>query len=131
LNKNFTEQSTILKNRRFMKLDNSFTRLRNSSRYQPKADAKRTAALLKERRELAVQVASIKRGLAREFGTAIGGNGNLLTTALNEAEALAWQTPYPHLLFPVLAEEKASAVNRWAARQRSVQRASRAISLVE
>lgn len=82
-------------------------------------------------RELAVQVANIKSSLAREFGTALGGNGSLLVSALNEAEALAWQTPYPHLLFPVLAEEKASAMNRWAARQRSVRRASRVISLAE
>jgi hypothetical protein len=82
-------------------------------------------------RELAVQVASIKHGLVREFGTAIGGNRDLLKSALNEAEAIAWQTPFPHLLFPVLAEEKASAVSRWAARQRSVRRASSVISLAE
>jgi len=83
------------------------------------------------RRELAVQVANIKSGLVREFGTAIGGHNQLLQSALNEAEALAWQTPYPHLLFPVLAQEKASAINRWAARQRTVFRASRELSLAE
>ena len=82
-------------------------------------------------RELAVQVANIKNGLVREFGTAIGGQSQLLRAALNEAEALAWQTSYPHLLFPVLAAEKASAVNRWAARQRTVLRASRQLSLAE
>lgn len=82
-------------------------------------------------RELAVQVANIKNGLVREFGMAIGGQSQLLLSALNEAEALAWQTPYPHLFFPALAEEKASAVSRWAARQRSVHRASRQMSLAE
>jgi hypothetical protein len=82
-------------------------------------------------RELAVQVTNIKNGLVREFGTAIGGQTQLLRAALNEAEALAWQTPYPHLLFPVLAAEKASAVSRWAARQRTVPRASREMSLAE
>src|SRR5690242_9321128 len=78
-------------------------------------------------RELAVQVTNIKNGLVREFGNAIGGQNQLLQAALNEAEALAWQTPFPHLLFPVLAHEKASAVSRWAARQRTVHRATREI----
>jgi hypothetical protein len=82
-------------------------------------------------RDLAVQVTSIKNGLIREFGLALGGHGEVLKSALNEAEALAWQTPYPHLVFPVLAEEKAVAVNRWAARQRNITRVSREISLAE
>jgi hypothetical protein len=85
----------------------------------------------KEGRELAVQVASIKNGLIREYGVALGGHGELLKSALNEAEALAWQTPFPHLVFPLLAQEKAFAVNYWAARQRNVTRASREIALAE
>lgn len=80
-------------------------------------------------REVSRQVTEIKRAMVREFGTAISGQSQLLNSALNEAEAIAWQTPYPHLLFPVLAEEKASAVTRWAARQRSVRRASLQMSL--
>ena len=80
-------------------------------------------------RELMVHVTNVKAGLVREFGTAIGGHNALLRSALNEAEALAWQTPYPHLLFPLLAEEKASQINHWAARQRRVQRASRELAL--
>ena len=80
-------------------------------------------------RELAVQMAQIKNGLVREFGMALGGHNELLRSALNEAEALAWQTAYPHLLFPVLAHEKASAVNHWAARQRRIERASRELSM--
>ena len=75
------------------------------------------------------QVAQIKQTMVRQFGSALSGHGQLLKTALNEAEAVAWQTPYPHLVFPMLAEEKALAVNRWAARQRSVQRTSREIRL--
>ena len=82
-------------------------------------------------RDLAVQVNTIKNGLIRQFGVALGGHGDVLRSALNEAEALAWQTPYPHLVFPLLAEEKASAVNRWAARQRTVTRVSKEISLAE
>jgi hypothetical protein len=40
--------------------------------------------------------------------------------ALNEAEALAWQTEYPHLVFPALAAEKVHAVADWNRHQRSV-----------
>jgi hypothetical protein len=86
-------------------------------------------ASLRECRELSRQLYQVKQAVVREFGTAISGQSDLLNSALNEAEALAWQTEYPHLLFPVLAEEKAAGVTRWAARQRSVHRASRQISL--
>ena len=46
----------------------------------------------------------------------------MLRLALNEAEALAWQTPFPHLFFPDLAAEKVRAVAEWSRRQRTVQR---------
>jgi hypothetical protein len=32
---------------------------------------------------------------------------------LNEAEALAWETEYPQLVFPALAEEKIEAISSW------------------
>jgi hypothetical protein len=70
----------------------------------------------------------VKRALAREFGTAISGQNQMLNSALNEAEAISWQTAYPHLVFPTLAEEKAFEVSRWAARQRRVLDASRQMS---
>jgi|SRR5690348_14745753 len=38
---------------------------------------------------------------------------HLLRLALNEAEAVAWQTMYPHLVFPALAAEKVQAVIAW------------------
>lgn len=80
-------------------------------------------------REMTQQLADVKRALVREYGATISGQGQLLNSALNEAEALAWQTGYPHLLFPMLAQEKATAVTHWAARQRSIHRASRQIAL--
>ena len=79
--------------------------------------------------EIERQMTALKRDMAREFGSAISGQSQMLNCALNEAEAMAWQTGYPHLLFPVLAQEKAFAVTRWAARQRSVRRATRQICL--
>jgi hypothetical protein len=52
-----------------------------------------------------------------------------LTQAANEAAALAWVTPYPLLVFPVLFEEKADAAAFQAGRQHSVMERSREIML--
>jgi len=38
-------------------------------------------------------------------------------SAITEAEALAWSTPYPHLFLPALAEEKIACVQQWTHRQ--------------
>lgn len=62
----------------------------------------------------------VKNGLLRERSDVLREQGALFHSALNEAEALAWQTPFPHLVFPVLAEEKVSSVDQWLARQRRV-----------
>lgn len=66
------------------------------------------------------QIDQIKIGLVSHYGLGLNGQERLLHSALNEAEALAWQTPYPHLFFPVLAEEKVRAARRWVARQELV-----------
>jgi hypothetical protein len=59
--------------------------------------------------------------IANEFRGTLKSQEHLLQLALNEAEALARQTAYPHLLFPALAMEKAQAVAAWQTRQRSLQ----------
>lgn len=74
-------------------------------------------------RESLQQREEVKCSLWRDFGTTSEAPRHLLHLALNEAEALAWQTPFPDLLFPVLAEEKATELEHWAARQRAAQRA--------
>lgn len=71
-------------------------------------------------RGLAAKLDDVKRTVLREHGDVLREEGALLQSALKEAEALAWQTPYPYLFFPVLAEEKAAFVNHWAQRQRRV-----------
>ena len=43
-----------------------------------------------------------------------------LRRAANEAAALAWVTPYPLLVFPILFEEKARAAAAYARRQKQV-----------
>ncbi len=48
----------------------------------------------------------------------------MLRLAVAEAEAIAWQTGVPHLIFPTLAMERVQAVSNWSARQQSVRRES-------
>ncbi len=40
--------------------------------------------------------------------------------AANEAAALAWMTPFPLLVLPVLMEEKAQEARRWMHRQQAI-----------
>jgi hypothetical protein len=63
----------------------------------------------------------VKEQIFRQHRELLKGRERLLALALNEAEGLAWQTDYPHLVFPVLAAEKASAAVTWQHRQKSIQ----------
>jgi hypothetical protein len=58
-----------------------------------------------------------KNKIANEFQETLESHTQLFQLALNEAEALAFQTEYPHLLFPTLAMEKIQAVSAWQSRQ--------------
>jgi hypothetical protein len=53
--------------------------------------------------------------LASEYRTV---GPRLIRQVVNEADSLAATTPYPALLFPVLAEEKVRNASAWATRQR-------------
>jgi hypothetical protein len=59
------------------------------------------------------QYASSNPALARK-------HFHLAYLALKEAEALAWETGFPALFFPELAEEKLNQLRHWESRQRSV-----------
>jgi hypothetical protein len=72
-------------------------------------------------RKLIGQVNRTKQTILAEFRSALGAHEEVLRLALNEAEAIAWQTEYPYLVFPVLATEKAQAAAAWETRQRAVQ----------
>jgi hypothetical protein len=50
-----------------------------------------------------------------------------LRLAANEAAAVAWTTPFPLLILPVLLEEKTAAAHNYVARQREVQTATEAL----
>ena len=73
-------------------------------------------------REPVKQMEKVKRSLGNDFSGGSEVQPRWVRLALNEAEAQAWLTPFPDLLFPVLAEEKASMLHSWAARQRTLLR---------
>ena len=66
---------------------------------------------------LVTVIESMKDRMIQEFGAKLAGHETVLRLALNEAEALAWQTQYPHLVFATLAREKAHAAVKWENRQ--------------
>ncbi len=73
------------------------------------------------------RLASVRANIEREFSRKMAGYDRLLKAAITEAEALAWQTPYPHLFFPELAQEKAAAAHQWVTRQRALQQSHREV----
>src|SRR5688572_16664482 len=66
-------------------------------------------------------IANVRSLFEREFALLREQEPRLLRQALNEAEAIAWQTGFPQLVFPSLALEKARAVASWERRQRTMQ----------
>jgi hypothetical protein len=68
--------------------------------------------------KLATQIKAVKEGFGAERRPTLAVPDRMFRLALNEAEALAWQTGYPHLLFPALATEKIQAATEWSARQK-------------
>ena len=62
----------------------------------------------------------VRAHFERDFAALIEQEPRLVRLALNEAEALAWQTGFPELVFPILAQEKADKVSSWHERQQSV-----------
>jgi hypothetical protein len=77
---------------------------------------------LRSCRKILAQIRKAKDTIFAEARGTLDTHGRMLQLALNEAEALAWQTEYPHLVFPALAVEKVRAVADWNRHQRSVWR---------
>jgi hypothetical protein len=75
-------------------------------------------------RKLVTQIEKTKDAILAQFRDKLETHEHLLRLALNEAEAIAWETKFPHLVFPMLATEKAQTVATWLARQRSMNRAA-------
>ena len=73
-------------------------------------------------RKVLAQVRRVKEAIFTESRDGLKDHERMLGLALNEAEALAWQTSYPHLLFPALAAEKVQGVLTWIKHQQDIQR---------
>jgi hypothetical protein len=86
-------------------------------------------ACLASCQNLIAQIEKTKDAILIEFRETLDANEHLLRLALNEAEALAWQTEFPQLIFPTLATEKAQAVAAWSARQQSILRTNSRFAL--
>jgi len=108
--------------RKPVKLDGRNPAKLNESQRDPaiNEDFKRFCA--ERSRQLVEQVNQTKEALFEEFRQMYQAPERLLRLALNEAEALAWQTEYPHLVFPELAAEKAQSAAEWERRQRNLNR---------
>ena len=68
-------------------------------------------------RALLAEIEQAKQMIVNDFDETLDTHGNLFRLALNEAEALATQTAYPHLVYPALAMERVQAVADWRTRQ--------------
>src|SRR6185369_4564352 len=73
-------------------------------------------------RKLLDRIERVKQTVLDEFSDTLEAHNQMVRLAVNEAEALAWETDYPHLVFPALAHEKAEKVTSWEARQREIRR---------
>jgi hypothetical protein len=71
-------------------------------------------------RAIPAQMSRAKTAILAQSRLSVAVPEHLIRLAVNEAEALAWQTRYPHLLFPTLAAEKIEAVAAWNARQNQI-----------
>jgi len=77
-------------------------------------------ACLASCQKVLAQIKDAKAAIFAESLAALKGHERILKLALNEAEALARQTVYPHLVFPDIATEKIQRVADWNRRQRSL-----------
>jgi hypothetical protein len=66
---------------------------------------------------LAARLNEYKVGLLEEFSNESEAFLHFARLAVNEAESLAWSTPYAHMFLPALAEEKIQYARQWASRQ--------------
>lgn len=78
------------------------------------------AACFRSCHKIITQLEKVRESIVAGYRGLVESNGHLLELTLNEAEALAWQSGFPHLLFPTLAEEKVRSLGAWHERQQSV-----------
>lgn len=71
-------------------------------------------------KQLLAQINHAREAMLAEARNTLEAPEQLLRLAVREAEALAFQTLYPQLVFADLAEEKIQRVAAWSKRQRQL-----------
>jgi hypothetical protein len=79
--------------------------------------------------KILAQITTAKEAIFTEAFKGLATQERLLRLALNEAEAAAWQTMYPHLVFPTLATEKVQAVIAWNRQQQTIRHSNSTFEL--
>ena|SRR5689334_22367247 len=70
--------------------------------------------------KLLAEIRRTKKELASQFRKTFAGNERMLRSVLNEAEALAFLTEFPQLVFPSLALEKVEGAMAWQQHQQEI-----------
>ena len=107
-----------------MKAENMKREQTNENGGRPGKSSALGKACLASCQKILAQIGAAKAAIFAESHQVLLAQERLLRLALNEAEAVAWQTLYPQLVFPALAREKVQAVIAWEARQQAVRQAS-------
>lgn len=63
--------------------------------------------------KLVIGIERARQNLIAQFKDQLQLPSRLFQVALNEAAALAWETGFPQLVFPTLAEEKIAELSAW------------------
>lgn len=100
----------------------------NRSSTENSVAPKFTSACVEQCRKLAAHLAAVKERLIAEFTESYEISERLLQLAVQEAEAIAWETEYPHLVFPALAMEKVRVAANWQERQGAIRRVNSALA---
>src|SRR5690242_12478123 len=98
--------------------------MKSNSTYQEDANSYLGAC-----QRLIARLENARAEIVAEFREKLADYQHLVELALNEAEALAWQTDFPELVFPSLAVEKVSAVAAWNRKQQSLRRSMTALAV--
>ena len=98
------------------------TTMNTNAVYNNESRSGLVAVCLKSCRKMLEGINRTRVALVEEAGATSSELKNAMESALNEAEALAFQTPFPHLFFPTLAEEKVASARQWAGRQERIRR---------
>jgi hypothetical protein len=105
---------------------NMKSNLTNESRENGNGASTLSQACLKSCKRILAQIGRAKDAIFAEARDTLEVQDQMLRLVLNEAEALAWQTRFPHLFFPALAVEKVQEAAAWDSRQRAVAGRTRA-----